>query len=262
MKRARDMLELVEIPAAQQRLAEHPHQLSGGMRQRVMIAMALACNPVLLIADEPTTALDVTIQAQILALLDKLRREIGMAVLFITHNLGVVAEIADRVVVMYCGRVVEEGGVRALFRRAAPPVHARIARLPAATRARRRRPRRRRGASNADPRPGREPARSAAGLRVRAALRARRSPDCEAAMPPLVEVADGQRSRCRKWAAEPAHRARPRDDGRARPHEIFRPGRPPGARGGRRQLRRSPAAKRWAWSANRGRARARSDAAC
>ena len=112
-RRALEMLELVEIPAARQRLGEYPHQLSGGMRQRVMIAIALACNPLLLIADEPTTALDVTIQAQILALLDKLRRDIGMAVLFITHNLGVVAEIADRVVVMYAGRVVEEGDVRA-----------------------------------------------------------------------------------------------------------------------------------------------------
>jgi ABC-type dipeptide/oligopeptide/nickel transport system ATPase component len=116
MKRALEMLELVEIPAAGQRIREYPHQLSGGMRQRVMIALALSCNPLLLIADEPTTALDVTIQAQILALLDKLRRDIGMAVLFITHNLGVVAEIADRVVVMYSGRVVEEGEVRQLFK--------------------------------------------------------------------------------------------------------------------------------------------------
>ncbi|MET0204853.1 MAG: ABC transporter ATP-binding protein, partial [Casimicrobiaceae bacterium] len=116
MKRALEMLELVEIPAAAQRIHEYPHQLSGGMRQRVMIALALSCNPSLLIADEPTTALDVTIQAQILALLDKLRREIGMAVLFITHNLGVVAEIAARVVVMYSGRVVEEGDVHPLFK--------------------------------------------------------------------------------------------------------------------------------------------------
>src|SRR6202158_594569 len=119
MKRALEMLELVEIPAAKQRLNEYPHQLSGGMRQRVMIALALSCNPSLLIADEPTTALDVTIQAQILALLDKLRRDIGMGVLFITHNLGVVAEIADRVVVMYSGRVGGEGDVTALFKR--PP---------------------------------------------------------------------------------------------------------------------------------------------
>src|SRR5881227_2382994 len=112
MKRGLEMLELVEIAAAKQRVNEYPHQLSGGMRQRVMIALALSCNPSLLIADEPTTALDVTIQAQILALLDKLRRDIGMGVLFITHNLSVVAEIADRVVVMYSGRVVEEGDVR------------------------------------------------------------------------------------------------------------------------------------------------------
>src|SRR5258705_6390478 len=111
-----DLRNRVKIPAAKQRIDEYPHQLSGGMRQRVMIAVALACNPSLLIADEPTTALDVTIQAQILALLDRLRRDIGMAVLFVTHNLGVVAEIADRVVVMYNGRVVEEGGVHALFK--------------------------------------------------------------------------------------------------------------------------------------------------
>src|SRR5258705_6047036 len=121
MKRALEMLELVEIPAARQRIREYPHQLSGGMRQRVMIALALSCNPSLLIADEPTTALDVTIQAQILALLDKLRRDIGMGVLFITHNLGVVAEIADRVVVMYSGRVVEEGDVHPLFKRPRHP---------------------------------------------------------------------------------------------------------------------------------------------
>ena len=121
MRRALDMLELVEIPAAKRRLGEYPHQLSGGMRQRVMIAIALACNPLLLIADEPTTALDVTIQAQILALLDKLRRDLGMAVLFITHNLGVVAEVADRAVVMYAGKVVEEGDVRALFRKPRHP---------------------------------------------------------------------------------------------------------------------------------------------
>ena len=95
-KRARRMLELVEIPAAERRLDDYPHQMSGGMRQRVMIALALACNPTLLIADEPTTALDVTIQAQILDLLRRLQAEIGMSILFVTHNLGVVAEIARR----------------------------------------------------------------------------------------------------------------------------------------------------------------------
>ncbi|NIX76361.1 ABC transporter ATP-binding protein [Microvirga terricola] len=114
-KRAKRMLELVEIPAAERRLDEYPHQMSGGMRQRAMIALALACNPRLLIADEPTTALDVTIQAQILDLLRRLQAEIGMSILFITHNLGVVAEIAHDVVVMYAGRVVEKASVDALF---------------------------------------------------------------------------------------------------------------------------------------------------
>jgi peptide/nickel transport system ATP-binding protein len=113
--RAQTMLELVEIPAAGKRMNDYPHEMSGGMRQRVMIALALACNPSLLIADEPTTALDVTIQAQILDLLRRLQAEIGMSVLFVTHNLGVVAEIAQKVVVMYAGKVVEEAPVRTLF---------------------------------------------------------------------------------------------------------------------------------------------------
>ncbi len=114
------LLDMVEIPAASRRVRDYPHQMSGGMRQRVMIALALACRPALLIADEPTTALDVTIQAQILALMQRLQRELGMSILFITHNLGVVAEIAHRVAVMYAGRIVEQGDVRALF---AAPCH-------------------------------------------------------------------------------------------------------------------------------------------
>ena len=114
------MLDLVEIPAAARRLDEYPHQLSGGMRQRAMIALALACDPTLLIADEPTTALDVTIQAQILALMRRLQAEIGMSMLFITHNLGVVAQVAHHVAVMYCGRIVETGPVDAIFRE---PLH-------------------------------------------------------------------------------------------------------------------------------------------
>ncbi len=113
--RARDMLERVEIPAAARRVNDYPHQMSGGMRQRVMIALALACNPSVLIADEPTTALDVTVQAQILDLLRRLQAESGMSILFVTHNLGVVAEIAHRVAVMYAGRVVEDAGVHDLF---------------------------------------------------------------------------------------------------------------------------------------------------
>lgn len=114
------MLDLVGIPSPEQRMEDYPHQMSGGMRQRVMIAMALSCNPEVLIADEPTTALDVTIQAQILELIDKLRNKIGMAVLLITHDLGVVAETADRVVVMYCGRIVEQADVKDIFTK---PLH-------------------------------------------------------------------------------------------------------------------------------------------
>jgi peptide/nickel transport system ATP-binding protein len=113
--RAVEMLTLVGIPAPGQRVREYPHQLSGGMRQRVMIAIALACSPKLLIADEPTTALDVTIQAQILDLMRDLKSRVGAAIMLITHDLGVVAEVADRVVVMYAGRKVEEAPVRELF---------------------------------------------------------------------------------------------------------------------------------------------------
>jgi oligopeptide/dipeptide ABC transporter ATP-binding protein len=118
--RAIKLLELVEIPAASRRIDDYPHQLSGGMRQRVMIAIALACEPALLIADEPTTALDVTVQAQILDLLRTLRRELSMSILLITHDLGVVAEFADRVVVLYAGRVAETAPVAELF---AAPAH-------------------------------------------------------------------------------------------------------------------------------------------
>jgi oligopeptide/dipeptide ABC transporter ATP-binding protein len=119
--RAVAMLAKVGIAAPERRLDDYPHQLSGGMRQRVMIAMALACHPKLLIADEPTTALDVTIQAQILKLLLGLRDEFGMAVIIITHNMGVVAEMADRVLVMYAGKIVERAGVDDLFEKPAHP---------------------------------------------------------------------------------------------------------------------------------------------
>ncbi|MHB0885706.1 MAG: ABC transporter ATP-binding protein [Bacillota bacterium] len=115
MVRTIEMLKLVGIPLPERRVKEYPHQLSGGMRQRVMIAMALSCNPQLLIADEPTTALDVTIQAQILDLMRRLRREFGMSILLITHDLGVIAEMAERVVVMYAGQIVEEAPVDDLF---------------------------------------------------------------------------------------------------------------------------------------------------
>ncbi len=116
LDKAEHMLNLVGIPDPHRRVREYPHQLSGGMRQRAMIAMALSCNPKLLIADEPTTALDVTIQAQILELIKSLKQETGMAIMLITHDLGVIAEMADRVVVMYAGKVVEEAPVKELFR--------------------------------------------------------------------------------------------------------------------------------------------------
>jgi peptide/nickel transport system ATP-binding protein len=119
-KKAIEMLSLVGIPAPARRVREYPHQLSGGMRQRVMIAMALSCNPKLLIADEPTTALDVTIQAQILDLMRDLNRRLGSAIMLITHDLGVVAEMAERVIVMYAGRKVEEASVKEIF---ASPLH-------------------------------------------------------------------------------------------------------------------------------------------
>jgi oligopeptide/dipeptide ABC transporter ATP-binding protein len=120
LARAVEMMLLVGIPSAERRVGDYPHQLSGGMRQRVMIAMALSCNPKLLIADEPTTALDVTVQAQILELMKDLRERLGMAILLITHDLGVVAEMVDEVAVMYAGRIVERGPVAEVF---AEPQH-------------------------------------------------------------------------------------------------------------------------------------------
>ena len=114
-EKAIEMLNLVGIPAPEQRYSEYPHQLSGGMRQRVMIAIALACNPEILIADEPTTALDVTVQAQILELINKLQKELGMGVIIITHDLGVIAEVSNEVCVMYASKIVEYGTVREIF---------------------------------------------------------------------------------------------------------------------------------------------------
>ena len=129
--RAVEMLDKVGIPSAAARMTDYPHQLSGGQRQRVMLAIALVCRPRLLIADEPTTALDVTIQAQILELLMDLRDEFGMAIIMITHNMGVIAETADRVLVMYAGRTVEQAPVVRAVRSSAAPLHARPAVLRA-----------------------------------------------------------------------------------------------------------------------------------
>jgi peptide/nickel transport system ATP-binding protein len=120
-RRARELLDLVQVPSPERCLASYPHEVSGGMRQRAMIAIALACEPELLLADEPTTALDVTVQAQILWLLRDLQRRLGLAVIFVTHDLGVAAEIADDAAVMYAGRIVEQAPIRELFRRPAHP---------------------------------------------------------------------------------------------------------------------------------------------
>ena len=128
--RAIHMLSLVRVPAPERRIDDYPHQLSGGMRQRVMIAMAISCNPMLLIADEPTTALDVTIQAQILDLLRRLQAEIKMSVILITHDLGLVAELAERVAVMYAGKVVEEASVKEIFHPSHPYTQGLLASIP------------------------------------------------------------------------------------------------------------------------------------
>ncbi|BAI74351.1 peptide/nickel transport system ATP-binding protein (plasmid) [Azospirillum sp. B510] len=188
------MLRKVGIPAAERRLDEYPHQMSGGMRQRVMIAMALACRPTLLIADEPTTALDVTIQAQILDLMRRLQEETGTSILFITHNLGVVAEVAHRVVVMYAGRIVEEGDVRSLLKSPRHPyTRGLLACMP--------HPGQRRGDGGrlhaipgSVPSPMNRPPGCSFAPRCGLA-----EPACTAAEPVLEPVGPGHAVRCRRW---------------------------------------------------------------
>ena len=195
-RHAIDMLARVRIPDPVLRAQEYPHRLSGGMRQRVMIAMALACHPALLIADEPTTALDVTIQAQILLLIRSLQVEMNMSVLFITHNLGVVAQIADRVAVMYAGRIVEQGDVATVF---ASPLHpytrALLRSVPHVT------------GSGRDPAqrllsiPGQVPSPSALPPGCSYAPRCPLADDmCGSAMPPIAEVLPGHQVRCHHWS--------------------------------------------------------------
>jgi len=186
--RAGEMLEFVRIPDARKRLADYPHQFSGGMRQRVMIAMAIACKPALLLADEPTTALDVTIQAQVLGLLDDLKTAYGMAMLFITHNLGVVATIADRVAVMYAGEVVEIAPVHAIFARPAHPYTEGLFRAI---------PRIDRSEQTLSAIAGQVPSidRMPGGCRF-AARCPLREPACEASSPRLEDVAPGHAVRC------------------------------------------------------------------
>jgi peptide/nickel transport system ATP-binding protein len=188
---AAEMLRLVNIPNPKGRVHDYPHQFSGGMRQRVMIAMALACNPKLLIADEPTTALDVTIQAQILDLLNEMKERLGMSVLLITHAMGVVAETAQRVIVMYAGKVVEEAPVEALFDRPMHPYTQGLIRsIPrldlAATEHRR-----------LEAIPGTVPSLLNPPVGCRFAARCRFAIDaCREAEPPLREIAPGHKAAC------------------------------------------------------------------
>ena len=185
---AMEILHQVGVGAAQRRVHQFPHQLSGGLRQRVMIAMALVCRPALLIADEPTTALDVTIQAQILDLLRRLQRELGMAILMITHDLGVVAEMCDEVIVMYAGRVVEQAQVRDLFRR---PRHPYTQGLLAAS------PGRVTRGTRLPTIPGMVPAPNRRGAGCRFADRCARALDrCCSESPPLSELESGHAAAC------------------------------------------------------------------
>jgi oligopeptide/dipeptide ABC transporter ATP-binding protein len=216
-----DMLDLVGIPAAAQRVRDYPHQLSGGMRQRAMIAMALACRPDLLIADEPTTALDVTIQAQILDLLRSLQAELGMSVMLITHDLGVIAESADEVVVMYAGRVLERAPVVALFDHPRHPYTAGLLRSVPSYRGAARAPRddnhADRGSAPDDRRsarlqeiPGMVPSPYAlpAGCKFQDRCPAATG-ECREHEPALVELAAGHHVRCHHPLAPPNSDARP-----------------------------------------------------
>ncbi len=189
------LLDLVGIPAARQRLDDYPHHLSGGMRQRVMIAMALAGNPQVLIADEPTTALDVTIQAQILDLLKRLQDSTGMAMVFITHNLGVVAEVADRVLVMYGGRAVEQAPKRPLFQRPLMPYTAGLLRsVPSMALAGRRR-----GPLPAIPGTVPDPRDMPPGCVFHPRCAHHQPGRCDAAAPALEPAGEARSVRCLRW---------------------------------------------------------------
>jgi oligopeptide/dipeptide ABC transporter ATP-binding protein len=186
---ALEMMRQVAIPDAERRMKQYPHQLSGGLRQRVLIAMALMCRPLLLIADEPTTALDVTIQAQILALLAELRQRLGLALLLISHDLGVVAQIADRVAVMYAGRIVESGPMREVF---AAPAHPYTRGLLRAAPSLAAQPQRRMATIEGFP-PDLRRLPSGCAFEPRCDLHI---PECRQAVPELVEVAPGHWARC------------------------------------------------------------------
>jgi peptide/nickel transport system ATP-binding protein/oligopeptide transport system ATP-binding protein len=185
----------VGIPAAESRIKEYPHQMSGGMRQRVMIAMALACNPKLMIADEPTTALDVTIQAQILDLMNNLKEETGASILFITHDLGVIAEMAQRVAVMYAGKVMEEADVETIFAEPKHPYTMGLLRsIPAL--GRKRQDRRLRTISGVVPSLFHLPEGCLFSERCAEAF-----DECHTVMPGMIDLGKGHRVRCLKYAS-------------------------------------------------------------
>ena len=258
--RAIEMLELVRIPSAAQRIDDFPHNLSGGMRQRVMIAMALSCEPALLIADEPTTALDVTIQAQILDLLSDLQQRLGMAILIITHDLGVIAEMADQVLVMYAGQIVESADVADLF---ADPQHpytigllGSIPRLDVE---------RERLATIEGTVPAPTTSRKAAASRraarspTGAAGRSRRR--CATSRPAIRWRAGKRRSRWRHERSPGPAGRRPGQAFSGQPRLILRRRSASCARS-RTSASRSRAARRWRWSANPAAASRRPDAWC
>ena len=193
--RSAAMLDMVGIPSPEKRLYEYPHQMSGGMCQRILIAMALACNPDLLIADEPTTALDVTIQAQILKLMLRLRGEANMAILLITHDLGVIAETAEKVIVMYCGQIVETADVRELFKR---PAHPYTSGLLDSVSTMGKNPRKRNSKLRLQEIPGIVPGLAELPLGCRFQPRCSHAiHDCENEVPELQEIAPGHYCRCR-----------------------------------------------------------------
>jgi peptide/nickel transport system ATP-binding protein len=186
--RALEMLEVVRIPSAKRRLDSYPHEMSGGMRQRAMIALALSCKPKILLADEPTTALDATVQIQILLLLRELQREFGMSVIFVTHDIGVAIEICDRVAVMYAGQIVEQGALRQIVR---SPVHPYAKGLLASTVQGAKR------GARLETIPGTPPSLDKAPQNCSFAPRCSfAQPRCSEALPPNVNVGEGRTARC------------------------------------------------------------------
>jgi len=188
MARALEMLEVVRIPSAKRRLEAYPHEMSGGMRQRAMIALALACKPKILLADEPTTALDATVQIQILLLLRELQREFGMSVIFVTHDIGVAIEICDRVAVMYAGQIVEQGKLRDIVR---TPVHPYAKGLLASTVHGAKRGQRLETIPGTPPSLDRAPASCSFAPRCSVA-----QPRCTERLPPNVQIAADRTARC------------------------------------------------------------------